>query len=98
MSKKQEEAKKKLLAITKPDPGNWKEDVKWRKNNPWLGKSQEIAFAILQTLRAQKKTQKDLAAMMKVSPQQVNKWVKGRENFTLTTLDGLERALEIKLL
>lgn len=98
MSKKHEEAKKKLLALTKPDPGKWKKDVEWRKQNPWLRKSQKIAFDILQALRAQKKTQKDLAAMMDVSPQQVNKWVKGRENFTLATLDGLEKTLGIKLL
>ena len=36
--------------------------------------------------------------MMNVSPQQVNKWVKGKENFTLETLSRLEEALEIKLL
>lgn len=36
--------------------------------------------------------------MMNVSPQQVNKWVKGKENFTLETLSRIEEALEIDLL
>jgi len=36
--------------------------------------------------------------MMNVSPQQVNKWVKGKENFTLETLSRLEEALGINLL
>lgn len=36
--------------------------------------------------------------MMKLSPQQVNKRVKGKENFTLETLSKVEDALEIKLL
>ncbi|WP_037373602.1 helix-turn-helix domain-containing protein [Salinimicrobium xinjiangense] len=96
---KKEEAIEKLQSIVKPDPGAWKKEVQWRnENKTWIRKSQKIAFRILRALREQKKTQKELAAMMKVSPQQVNKWVKGKENFTLETLSRIEEALEIDLL
>lgn len=96
---KKETALAKLNSLAKPDPGNWKKDVQWRKDNKaWLRKSQKIAFLILRALRAQKKTQKDLAILLDVSPQQVNKWVKGKENFTLATLCALEEALGITLL
>ena len=96
---KKETALAKLNSLAKPDPGSWKKDVQWRKNNKaWLRKSQKIAFLILRALRAQKKTQKDLAVLLDVSPQQINKWVKGKENFTLATLCALEEALDITLL
>ena len=99
MMSKNEKALKKLQSIVKPDPGTWKKDAQWRhENKTWIRKSQKIAFKILRALRDQKKTQKDLAAIMNVSPQQVNKWVKGKENFTLETLSRLEEALDINLL
>jgi transcriptional regulator with XRE-family HTH domain len=43
-------------------------------------------------------TQKELAFLLKVSPQQVSKWVKGNENLTLETISKLEVALNIDLL
>ena len=89
----------KLRQIIKSDPGDWKEDLEWRMaNKAWLRKSQKIAFRILRALREQKKTKKELASMMNVSPQQVNIWVKGKENFTLETLTRLEQALNIDLI
>lgn len=93
------QALEKLKGHIKPDTSKWKEDARWRRaNKGWLRKSQKIAFDILQALRAQKKTQRDLAREINVSPQQVNKWVKGRENFTLETIDRLEKALGITLM
>lgn len=35
---------------------------------------------------------------MKVKPQQVNKWVKGRENFTIETLATLSEVLGFDLI
>lgn len=35
---------------------------------------------------------------MNVSPQQVNKWLKGKENFTFETVSKIEDALNIELL
>ena len=43
-------------------------------------------------------SQKDLADMMGVSPQQVNKMVRGSENLTLETISKVEKALGIQLM
>ena len=70
------------------------EEIRWRKENrEWLKKSQAIALHILRTLREKNMSQKDLAEILEVSPQQVNKWVKGKENFRLETLVKIETAL-----
>jgi len=69
-----------------------------RANRAWLKKSQAIALKILQTLKAKGSKQKELAEAVGVSAQQVNKWVKGNENFTLETLTKLEAALGISLI
>lgn len=88
----------KLNSIAKPSD-KWLADAKQRiKNQDWLQHSQMIALKILRTLRAQGKSQKDLASAMGVSPQQVNKWVKGKENFTLDTITKIESALDVYLI
>lgn len=69
-----------------------------RANRAWLKKSQAIALKILQTLKAKGSNQKKLAEAVGVSAQQVNKWVKGNENFTLETLTKLEAALGVSLI
>ncbi len=56
-----------------------------------------IAIRILRTLRDKNLKQKDLADALEVSPQTVNKWVKGSENFTLDTIERIELALGVKL-
>lgn len=60
--------------------------------------SNKIAIVILTRLDELKWKQKDLAEKMEVSPQQVNKWVKGNENFTLDTLAKLSQVLGIELI
>lgn len=60
--------------------------------------SNKIAIVILTRLDELKWKQKDLAEKMEVSPQQVNKWVKGNENFTLDTLAKLNQVLGIELI
>ncbi len=78
---------------------NWLEEAKNRqKNKEWLKYSQKIALKVLRTLREKSIKQKELAAMIGVSPQQVNKIVKGKENLTLDTISKLEQALEINLI
>lgn len=57
-----------------------------------------IAFEILERLDELGWTQKQLAEKMNVYPQQVNKWVKGNENFTIATLARLEEVLQTKLI
>lgn len=78
---------------------NWLEEAKNRqKNKEWLKHSQKIAIKVLRTLREKSIKQKKLAVMISVTPQQVNKIVKGKENLTLETISKLENALEIKLI
>ena len=43
-------------------------------------------------------SQKDLAEKLNVSPQMVNQWVKGSENFTLETISKIEYALGVELM
>ena len=43
-------------------------------------------------------TQKQLSEALNVSPQVVNKWLKGKENFTLETISKIETALETPLM
>src|SRR5690606_31842826 len=66
--------------------------------DPWKRRSQAVALTVLRTLRAKKMSQKELAEQLGVSPQQVNKWVKGNENFTFDTIAKLEEALGIELM
>ncbi|TLU84805.1 MAG: helix-turn-helix transcriptional regulator [Chlorobium sp.] len=89
----------KLAAITAKEVSGWLDDAKYRiENERWLKHSQAFALRILRTLRAKNISQKELAEKIGVSPQHVNKIVKGRENLTLETISKLEAALEISLL
>jgi len=63
----------------------------------WLKHSHKIALKVLSTLKEKGLSQKDLAERMQVSPQIVNRWVKGQENFTLETIGKLEKALGIQI-
>jgi DNA-binding Xre family transcriptional regulator len=88
----------KLLKEAKRDD-NWLKEASWRQENEaWLERSALIAFQVLETLSEQKRTQKDLAEAMGVSPQFVNKIVKGSENLTLETISKLENALNVQLM
>lgn len=60
--------------------------------------SQMIALNILKRLEELGWKQKDLAEKMGVSPQQVNRWVKGKENFTIETLVHIGGALKVELI
>ncbi len=68
------------------------------KNRAMLKESQQIALKILFKLDEIGWSQKDLAQKMQVSPQQINKIVKGKENFTLDTLKKIQDILDIPLL
>lgn len=60
--------------------------------------SHKIAIAILMQLTELGWRQVTLASKMGVSAQQVNKWVKGNENFTIETLTNLSTVLGINLI
>lgn len=69
----------------------------WKQQLPWKKYAQQIALEILEHLDHAGKSQKDFAAMMGVSPQLVNKWLKGNVNFTLETISKMEFVLGIAL-
>lgn len=75
------------------------EKNQWRiANRQWLRVSYDIAFDILEKLDDLGWTQKDLAEKMGVSPQYVNKLVRGSENLTLETIVKLQTILDMPIL
>jgi len=93
------EVKDKLESLLSEKPSGWMEKAEFRmQNKDWLKKSAKIAFRILRELRLKKMTQKELALLLDVSPQYVNKIVKGRENLQLDTISKIEGILGITLI
>ncbi len=91
--------KEKLSKLASGQPSDWKAKAKYRRDNrEWLKKSAAIAVMVLDALKAQQLSQKDLAERMNISPQQINKIVKGQENLTLETISNMEIALGIQLI
>lgn len=96
---KNQEMSKKLEALVSKTPSRWIEESNRRfENKEGLRYSQQVAVRILRTLREKKLSQKDLADLLDVTPQTVNKWVKGSENFGFFTIAKIEKALGIKLM
>ena len=78
---------------------NWIDKAKERQENKaWLKHSQKIAVKVLRTLREMNMKQKELAENIGVSPQQISKIIKGKENLTLETISKLENALNVNLI
>ena len=93
------EIRKKIEGIAVDDKDGWLEKAKYRRDNrSWLRKSQRIAVRILSVLNEKGMQQKELAEAMDVSPQQVSKIVKGKQNLTLETITKLEAVLGVTLL
>lgn len=92
--------KDKLKKITNEKPSMWKDKAKFRRNNPWLREySSKIARRILSVIEDRKDlSQIKLAETLDVSPQQINKIVKGQENMTLETIYKLSKALDFELI
>lgn len=91
--------KEKFLALVSKEETKTVDNAKARiakKKHTRL--SQKIALAILFRLDELKWKQVHLAEKMGVSAQQVNKWVKGKENFTIETLVSLSEVLGINLI
>lgn len=88
-----------LQEVVSTKPSTWHEDAQFRSDNKkWIRRSQEVALTILRALRSQGLSQKELADKMGVSAQLINRWVKGKENFTFETISKLEDALNIQLI
>lgn len=91
--------KEKIRKYVSEEPSSWIEQAdKYEVDKDWLDKSALIALKILRTIRSQSITQKELAESIGVTPQYINKVVKGRENLTLETICKIERSLGISLI
>jgi len=91
--------KEKFLALVSGSEPETMAEVKERnRNRAMIEESQDIALKVLARLDELNWTQKKLAEMMQVSPQQVNKIVKGQENLTLATQRQLQDILNIPIL
>ncbi len=99
MTKSRQEILNQLQEVVSKEPSTWFKEAEFRADNKdWIHKSQAVAVKILRALRDKKMSQKNLATLLNVSPQQVNKWVKGKVNFTFETISKLERALGISII
>ncbi len=91
--------KEKFLALVSKEETKTIERAKVRLAQKSYSKlSNAIAFEILERLDELSWKQKELAEKMGVTPQQVNKWVKGNENFTLETIAKLSQILGVELI
>lgn len=91
--------KERIRKYVSEEPSNWIVQAdKYEVDKDWLDKSALIAIKILRTIRSQSLTQKELAESIGVTPQYINKVVKGRENLTLETVCKIERSLGISLI
>lgn len=99
MAMEKSENLKNFLKLVSDEKSDLLEKLRWRiANQEWLKKSGAIALRVLTTLKEKNMSQKTLAEIMNVSPQQINKIVKGSENLTLETITKLEQALDIQLI
>ncbi len=78
---------------------SWSKDAEFRqKNRKWLKYSSNIARRILSAIDKKDSSQVELARLLDVTPQQINKIVKGRENLTLETIANISTALGVELI
>lgn len=78
---------------------SWMDEIlEGNSKSHYLSHSNAIATEILLELKRRKMSQTELANRLHVSPQYINKIVKGSENLTLDTIGKIERELEIQLI
>lgn len=88
-----------IKGLISEKPSSWLLDEEYYEaNKDWLDKSALIAVKILSVLRSQSITQKELADRIGVSPQFINKVLKGSENLSLATICKIEKSLSIALI
>ena len=79
---------------------NYLQNAKFRiENKKWLSYSSNIALRVLAALEeSEEMPQKTLAEKVGVSPQYINKVLKGQENLSLQTIAKLSEALNMELI
>jgi DNA-binding XRE family transcriptional regulator len=93
-----------FLKLVSDKPSDLISKLEWRQANQfWLDRSAAVAVKILSKLRFNRNanikpgTQKELADLMNVSPQHINKIVRGEENLTIETITKIELTLKITI-
>jgi len=81
-----------------PEKGWLKTALEIQKNKTWSKDAMVIAVSVLDALKDKGMTQKQLAKKLNVTPQAVNKIVKGKQNLTIGTIRKLEQALNVCLI
>ncbi len=71
---------------------------KERADRKWNKLSQHIAVKLHSYLKKNQLKQKDLAALMEVSPQQISKILSGKVNLTLETISKIEAITNIDII
>jgi antitoxin component HigA of HigAB toxin-antitoxin module len=91
---------KKLYELSKGQVSTWSEEADFRiKNHKWLRYSGNIASRILAAMEDKgDMSQKQLAELMGVSPQQISKILKGGENLTLETIAKFSEVLGVEFI
>lgn len=93
------EINKKLKDLSIGISSKWKQNAENRLKNKWMSYSSQIARRILFAINENEElNQTKLATTLNVSPQQISKIVKGRENMTLETIYKLSQALKVDLI
>lgn len=88
-----------LNEVAKQPSEKERNEAKFRdENRDWLLKSALIALEIHRYLRQNGMTQSQLAKKMGISPAMVTKLLSGKENLSLKTVCGIERAIQFELL
>ena len=91
--------KKKFEQLVSRTPSKWAEKHRAKKEaSSWAQNSAMVAINVLTLLEEKKWSQKKLAEVMNISPQQVSKIVKGKVNFTFESIANLEKALGQKIM
>ena len=71
---------------------------KERADRKWSKLSQHIAVKLHSYLKKNRLKQKDLAALMEVSPQQISKILSGKVNLTLETISKIESVTDLNII
>lgn len=94
------DVQRKLKRLSKGKKSTWLTSAETRfRKRKWLNYSSKIARRILAAMEdSDNINQKKLANILDVSPQYINKVVKGKENLSLETIAKLSEALKVELI
>lgn len=90
-------SKEKLKKLSSGTSLGWLDDANFvEDNSEMLEMTGRIALAIIKVMKMKGLTKKDLAKLLKISPQSVSKQLSGNANFTLETMAKYGRILGVK--